>query len=72
MRLGMWGVRLHMVQPVQLCNPATVVGGHGDGVCSEVSVAGMVGNARAYGCYHPRYELTHLCRHVSQRRYNPE
>jgi len=36
-----------MVQPVQLCNPATVAGGHGDGACCEVSVAGMAGNARA-------------------------
>jgi len=37
---------LRMVQPVQLCNPATVVGGQGG--CSEVSVAGIVGDARGY------------------------
>ena len=35
-----------MVQPVQLCNPATAVGGQGDGGCSEVSVGGIIENAR--------------------------
>ncbi len=61
MRLGTWGVRQHMVQPVQpvqLCNPAIAAGGQGDGVCSEASVAGMLENARANDCVP---ELGHLC-----------